>query len=280
VGEAIATGASALMQGRRGLVMGVANERSIAWGIARTLRAHGAELAFTYQGDTMKKRVAQLAAEAGSELVLDCDVEREEAIDATFEAIRARWGELDFVVHAVAHSSRDELKGRYVDTTLANFLHTMHVSCYSFTSVMRRAAALMPRGGAAITLSYYGAEKVMPNYNVMGVAKAALEASTRYLAADLGPQGIRVNAVSAGPMRTLSGAAVGSARAIYKYNVLSAPLRRGVELDELGGTALYLLSGLGGAVTGEIHYVDCGFNALGMPQNLDEVLAAMSRSTD
>jgi enoyl-[acyl-carrier protein] reductase I len=180
----------------------------------------------------------------------------------------------------VAHSSRDELKGRYVDTSLANFLHTMHVSCYSFTSVMRRAATLMPRGSAAITLSYYGAEKVMPNYNVMGVAKAALEASTRYLAADLGPQGIRVNAVSAGPMRTLSGAVIGSARAIYKYNVLSAPLRRGVELDELGGTALYLLSDLGGAVTGEIHYVDCGFNALGMPQNLDEVLAAMSRSTD
>ncbi|ODS94917.1 MAG: enoyl-ACP reductase [Lautropia sp. SCN 69-89] len=265
------------MQGRRGLVMGVANERSIAWGIARTLRAHGAELAFTYQGDAMKKRVAQLASEAGSELVLDCDVEREESIDASFDAIRARWGALDFVVHAVAHSSRDELKGRYVDTTLANFLHTMHVSCYSFTSVMRRAAALMPRGGAAITLSYYGAEKVMPNYNVMGVAKAALEASTRYLAADLGPQGIRVNAVSAGPMRTLSGAAVGSARAIYKYNVLSAPLRRGVELDELGGTALYLLSALGGAVTGEIHYVDCGFNALGMPQNLDEVLAAMGQ---
>jgi enoyl-[acyl-carrier protein] reductase I len=276
----IAAGASTLMQGRRGLVMGVANERSIAWGIARTLRAHGAELAFTYQGDAMKKRVASLAQEAGSDFVLDCDVEREEAIDAVFDAIRARWGALDFVVHAVAHSSRDELKGRYVDTSLANFLHTMHVSCYSFTSVMRRAATLMPRGSAAITLSYYGAEKVMPNYNVMGVAKAALEASTRYLAADLGPQGIRVNAVSAGPMRTLSGAVIGSARAIYKYNVLSAPLRRGVELDELGGTALYLLSDLGGAVTGEIHYVDCGFNALGMPQNLDEVLAAMSRSTD
>ncbi|MCO5109033.1 MAG: SDR family oxidoreductase [Burkholderiaceae bacterium] len=273
-------GASPLMQGRRGLVMGVANERSIAWGIARTLRAHGAELAFTYQGDAMKKRVASLAQEAGSALVLDCDVEREESIDAVFDAIRTRWDGLDFVVHAVAHSSRDELKGRYVDTTLANFLHTMHVSCYSFTSVMRRAAELMPRGSAAITLSYYGAEKVMPNYNVMGVAKAALEASTRYLAADLGPQGIRVNAVSAGPMRTLSGAAVGSARAIYKYNVLSAPLRRGVDLDELGGTALYLLSELGGAVTGEIHYVDCGFNALGMPQNLDEVLAAMGRSTD
>ena len=278
--DPIPTGASTLMQGRRGLVMGVANERSIAWGIARTLRAHGAELAFTYQGDAMKKRVASLAREAGSDFVLDCDVEREETIDAVFDAIRARWGALDFVVHAVAHSSRDELKGRYVDTSLANFLHTMHVSCYSFTSTMRRAATLMPRGSAAITLSYYGAEKVMPNYNVMGVAKAALEASTRYLAADLGPQGIRVNAVSAGPMRTLSGAVIGSARAIYKYNVLSAPLRRGVELDELGGTALYLLSDLGGAVTGEIHYVDCGFNALGMPQNLDEVLAAMARPAD
>ena len=278
--DPIPTGASTLMQGRRGLVMGVANERSIAWGIARTLRAHGAELAFTYQGDAMKKRVASLAREAGSDFVLDCDVEREETIDAVFDAIRARWGALDFVVHAVAHSSRDELKGRYVDTSLANFLHTMHVSCYSFTSTMRRAATLMPSGSAAITLSYYGAEKVMPNYNVMGVAKAALEASTRYLAADLGPQGIRVNAVSAGPMRTLSGAVIGSARAIYKYNVLSAPLRRGVELDELGGTALYLLSDLGGAVTGEIHYVDCGFNALGMPQNLDEVLAAMARPAD
>jgi enoyl-[acyl-carrier protein] reductase I len=267
--------AASLMQGKRGLVMGVANERSIAWGIARTLHAHGAELAFTHQGEALGKRVAQLAREAGSGFVLDCDVESEAALDAAFEAIGQRWGALDFVVHAIAHSSRDELKGRYLDTTLANFLHTMHVSCYSFTSVMRRAASLMPRGGAAITLSYYGAEKVMPNYNVMGVAKAALEASTRYLAADLGPQGIRVNAVSAGPMRTLSGAVIGSARTIYRYNTLSAPLRRGVELDELGGTALYLLSDLGGAVTGEVHHVDCGFHALGMPQNLDEVLQAM-----
>ena len=273
--EAIATGAFPLMQGRRGLVMGVANERSIAWGIARALRAHGADLAFTFQGDAMRKRVEQLAHQAGARLVLDCDVEHEAALDAAFDAIRANWGGLDFVVHAVAHSGRDELKGRYLDTSLANFLHTMHVSCYSFTAVMRRAAALMPRGGAAITLSYYGAEKVMPGYNVMGVAKAALEASTRYLAADLGPQGIRVNAVSAGPMRTLSGAAVGGARVIYRYSVLAAPLRRGVALDELGGTALYLLSDLGGAVTGEIHHVDGGFAALGMPQNLDEVIAAM-----
>ena len=270
-----ATGASGLMAGRRGLVMGVANDRSIAWGIARTLRGHGAELAFTFQGDAMKKRVAALAGEAGSQFLLDCDVESEDAIDAAFGAIGSEWGALDFVAHAIAHSSRDELKGRYVDTSLANFLHTMHVSCYSFTSVMRRAATLMKPGSAAITLTYYGAEKVMPNYNVMGVAKAALEASTRYLAADLGPHGIRVNAVSAGPMRTLSGAVIGSARAIYRYNTLAAPLRRGVELDELGGTALYLLSALGGAVTGEIHHVDCGFNALGMPQNLDEVLAAM-----
>jgi enoyl-[acyl-carrier protein] reductase I len=275
VGEPIATGASSLMAGRRGLIMGVANDRSIAWGIARTLRAHGAELAFTFQGDAMRKRVAALAGEAGSQLLLDCDVESEDAIDAAFTGIRSEWESLDFLVHAIAHSSRDELKGRYIDTSLANFLHTMHVSCYSFTSVMRRAATLMKPGSAAITLSYYGAEKVMPNYNVMGVAKAALEASTRYLAADLGPRGIRVNAVSAGPMRTLSGAVIGSARAIYRYNTLAAPLRRGVELDELGGAALYLLSALGGGVTGEIHYVDCGFNALGMPQNLDEVLAAM-----
>ncbi len=272
--DAPAAAAPPLMQGRRGLVMGVANDRSIAWGIARTLHAHGARLAFSYQGEAMSRRVAALARETGSDLVLDCDVEREEAIDAAFGAIAARWGGLDFVVHAIAHSSRDELKGRYVDTSLANFLHTMHVSCYSFTSVMRRAAALMPRGGAAITLSYYGAEKVMPNYNVMGVAKAALEASTRYLAADLGPQGIRVNAISAGPMRTLSGAAIGGARAIYRYSAAAAPLRRGVELDELGGAALYLLSDLGGAVTGEIHHVDCGFSAVGMPTDPEAPAAA------
>lgn len=264
-----------LMLGRRGLIMGVANERSIAWGIARTLQAQGAELAFTCQGAAMKKRVLQLAEAAGSKLVLDCDVEHEDSIDASFAALATQWGQLDFVVHAIAHSSREELKGRYVDTTLANFLHTMHVSCYSFTAVMRRAAALMPQGGAGLTLSYYGAEKAMPSYNVMGVAKAALEASTRYLAADLGPQGIRVNAISAGPMRTLSGAAISGARAIYRYSTLAAPLRRAVELDELGNAALYLLSDMGTAVTGEIHHVDGGFAALGMPQNLDEVLAAM-----
>ncbi|MBI2234930.1 MAG: SDR family oxidoreductase [Micavibrio aeruginosavorus] len=264
-----------LMKGKKGLIMGVANDHSIAWGIARTLRAHGAELAFTYQGDALKKRVEPLAAEAGSTFLMDCDVESEDAIGSVFSQIEKKWGGLDFLVHAVAYSNKEELKGRYVDTTLENFLHTMHISCYSFTSVMRRAVPLMKNGGSAITLTYYGAEKVMPNYNVMGVAKAALEASTRYLAADLGPQGIRVNAVSAGPMRTIAGSAIGSARVTYKYNVLTSPLRRAVELDELGGTAVYLLSDLGGAVTGETHYVDCGFNALGMPQNLNEVLAAL-----
>lgn len=264
-----------LMKGKKGLIMGVANDHSIAWGIARTLRAHGAELAFTYQGDALKKRVEPLAAEAGSTFIMDCDVESEDAIGSVFSQIEKKWDGLDFVVHAVAYSNKEELKGRYVDTTLENFLHTMHISCYSFTSVMRRAAPLMKNGGSAITLTYYGAEKVMPNYNVMGVAKAALEASTRYLAADLGPQGIRVNAVSAGPMRTLAGSAIGSARVTYKYNVLTSPLRRAVELDELGGTGLYLLSELGGAVTGEVHYVDCGFNVLGMPQNLNEVLGEL-----
>lgn len=263
------------MAGKRGLVMGVANDHSIAWGIAKALREQGADLAFTYQGDALKKRVEPLAKEAGSDFILDCDVVNEAQMDSVCKALEIRWGHIDFLVHAVAYSNKEELKGRYVDTTLENFLNTMHISCYSFTSVMRRAAPLMKEGGSAITLSYYGAEKVMPNYNVMGVAKAALEASTRYLAADLGPQGIRVNAVSAGPMRTIAGSAIGSARVTYKYNVLTSPLRRAVELEELGGTAVYLLSHLGGAVTGETHYVDCGFNALGMPQNLNEVLSAM-----
>lgn len=273
--ELIQVNANGLMAGKRGLVMGVANDHSIAWGIARALREQGAEIAFTYQGDALKKRVEPLAKEAGSDFILDCDVVNEAQLDEVFKALETKWGKIDFLVHAVAYSNKEELKGRYVDTTLENFLNTMHISCYSFTSVMRRAAPLMKDGGSAITLSYYGAQKVMPNYNVMGVAKAALEASTRYLAADLGPQKIRVNAVSAGPMRTIAGSAIGSARATYKYNQLSAPLRRAVELEELGGTALYLLSKLGGAVTGEVHYVDCGFNALGMPQNLNEILDVM-----
>ncbi len=273
--ETIQVNKNGLMAGKRGLIMGVANDHSIAWGIAKALREQGADLAFTYQGDALKKRVEPLAREAGSDFILDCDVVNEVQLDDVFRTIENKWGKIDFLVHAVAYSNKEELKGRYVDTTLENFLNTMHISCYSFTSVMRRAAPMMNEGGSAITLSYYGAEKVMPNYNVMGVAKAALEASTRYLAADLGPQDIRVNAISAGPMRTLAGSAIGSARVTYKYNLLTAPLRRAVELEELGGTAIYLLSKLGGAVTGETHYVDCGFNALGMPQNLNEVLEVM-----
>ena len=255
-----------LMKGKRGLIMGVANEKSIAWGMARTLAAHGAELAFTYQGDAFGKRVKPLAESVGSNLILDCDVSNEDNLDEVFGTLEKEWGGLDFLVHAIAYSDKEELKGRYVDTSLNNFLNSMHISCYSFTSVMRRAHPLMKEGGSAVTLSYYGAEKAMPNYNVMGVAKAALEASVRYLAADLGPDGVRVNAISAGPMRTLAGAVIGSARTTFKYNVMTAPLQRSVELDELGGTGLYLLSDLSGAVTGEVHYVDCGFNAVGMPQ--------------
>ena len=254
-----------LMTGKKGLIMGVANDHSIAWGIAEALHKQGAELAFTYQGDAFKKRVEPLAASVGSDLLLACDASNEDDLDIVFGALKQQWGEIDFLVHAIAYSNKEELKGRYVDTTLGNFLNTMHISCYSFTSVMRRAAPMMAKGGSAITLSYYGAEKVMPSYNVMGVAKAALEASVRYLASDLGPQGVRVNAISAGPMKTLAGSAIGNARQTFRYNVLSAPLRRNVELEELGGTGLYLLSDLSSAVTGEIHYVDCGFNIVGMP---------------
>ncbi len=254
-----------LMKGKKGLVMGVANDHSIAWGMAKALHDAGAEMAFTYQGDAFGKRVKPLAEGLGSTIIVDCDVSKEGDLDSLFETLKSEWGELDFVIHAVAYSDKNELQGRYVDTTLDNFMTTMHISCYSFTSVMRRAKDLMKEGGSAVTLSYYGAEKVMPNYNVMGVAKAALEASTRYLAADLGPEGIRINAISAGPMRTLAGAVIGGARKTFKYNKLTSPLRRPVELDELGGTGLYLLSDLSGAVTGEVHYVDCGFNAVGMP---------------
>lgn len=257
--------ASDIMKGKRGLVMGVANEKSIAWGMAHELHRHGAEMAFTYQGDAFGKRGKPLAESIGATMLIDCDVSKEEDLDKVFAKLEKEWGSLDFVIHAIAYSDKEELKGRYVDTSLSNFLTSMHISCYSFTSVMRRAAPLMKNGGSAVTLSYYGAEKAMPNYNVMGVAKAALEASVRYLAADLGPDSIRVNAISAGPMRTLAGAVIGSARTTFKYNVMTAPLRRSVELEELGGTALYLLSDLSGAVTGEVHYVDCGFNAVGMP---------------
>lgn len=262
-----------MMDGKKGLIMGVANDHSIAWGMAQTLHNHGAQLAFTYQGDAFGKRVKPLAESVGSKIVVDCDVQKESDLDKLFERLKKEWGGIDFIVHAIAYSNKDELQGRYVDTSLENFLQTMHISCYSFTSIMRRAKELMKEGGAAVTLTYYGSEKVMPNYNVMGVAKAALEASTRYLAADLGPEGIRVNAISAGPMRTLAGAVIGGARKTFKYNILSAPLRRSVELEELGGAGLYLLSDLSSAVTGEVHYVDCGYHAVGMPphENLAEL---------
>ena len=254
-----------LMAGKRGLIMGVANDHSIAWGIARAVASQGAELAFTYQSDAFARRVRPLAEAVGSDLLVDCDVAEGASLDRAFDAIGKRWDHLDFVVHAIAHSDKEELKGRYVDTTQANFLHTMNSSCYSFTAVAQRAARLMTDSGAMVTLTYHGAQQVMPNYNVMGVAKAALEASVRYLASDLGPDGIRVNAISAGPMRTLAGSAVGSARQVYNYNREVSPLRRNVVLDDVGGAGLYLLSDLSAAVTGEVHYVDCGFHNVGMP---------------
>ncbi|MCB9964056.1 MAG: SDR family oxidoreductase [Rhodospirillales bacterium] len=254
-----------LMNNKKGLIMGVANDKSIAWGIAKTLHAHGAEMAFTYQGDAFEKRVRPLAEGLGADILLDCDVSNEADLDRVFGALKDKWGALDFIVHAVAYSDKEELKGRYADTTLSNFLNSMHISCYSFTSIMRRAADMMPEGGSALSLSYLGAERVVPNYNVMGVAKAALEASVRYLANDFGPQGIRVNAISAGPMKTLAGSAIGSARHTFRYNQENAPLKRTPELEDIGGSALYLLSDLSAAVTGEIHYVDCGYNIIGVP---------------
>lgn len=263
-----------IMKGKKGLVMGVANEKSIAWGMARALHEAGAEMAFTYQGEAFGKRVKPLAESIGSDILIDCDVTNEDNLDEVFSTLKDKWGELDFVIHAIAYSDKNELQGRYVDTSLDNFLMSMHISCYSFTSVMRRARELMKNGGSAVTLTYYGAEKVMPNYNVMGVAKAALEASTRYLAADLGPENIRVNAISAGPMRTLAGAVIGGARKTYKYSVATSPLRRPVDLEDLGGTGVYLLSDMSNGVTGEIHYVDCGYKAVGMPPHdqFDEIL--------
>lgn len=258
-----------LMAGKRGLVMGVANDHSIAWGIAQALAAHGAEIAFTYQGQAQKKRLGPLAQSIGSSIVLPADVESDEQLDAAFASILEQWSNLDFLVHAIAFSDREELKGRYVDTSRANFARSLDISCYSFTAVARRAAAMMPHGGSLVTLSYLGAQRVMPNYNVMGVAKAALEASVRYLAADLGKDGIRVNAISAGPMRTLAGAAVGDARMVFKWNKSLSPLKKTVELNHVGGAALYLLSDLAGGVTGEVHFVDAGFNVVGMPPTAD-----------
>lgn len=264
-----------LMKGKRGVVMGVANGYSIAWGIAKACAEQGAEMIFTYQGDAFKKRVEPLAAEIGVKTLIDCDVSNMADLDRAFAEIEKEFGTIDFIVHSIAFSSKEELKGRYVDTSLENFLLSMNVSCYSFTAVMKRAAPLMKNGGSAITLSYYGAEKVMPNYNVMGVAKAALESSVRYLAADLGQDNIRVNSISAGPMRTLAGSAIGSARKTFRYNTLTAPLRRSVGLEELGNAGVYLLSDMSSAVTGEIHYVDCGFNVVGMcpSEQWDDLLA-------
>jgi enoyl-[acyl-carrier protein] reductase I len=254
-----------LMQGKRGLIMGVANDHSIAWGIARTLAGHGAMLAFSYQGEALGKRVMPLAKSVGSDLVLPCDVEDVASVDALFAALAERWGSLDFLVHAIAFSDKNELKGRYADTTRANFTRTMLISCFSFTEVAKRAATLMPAGGAMLTLTYNGGSRAMPNYNVMGVAKAALEASVRYLAVDFGPSAIRVNAISAGPIRTLAGAGISDARSMFAYQQRHSPLRRGVTLDEIGGAALYLLSDLSTGVTGDIHFVDSGYNVITMP---------------
>jgi enoyl-[acyl-carrier protein] reductase I len=258
-----------LMEGKRGLIMGVANDHSIAWGIAQMLASQGAEIAFTYQGEAQKKRLGPLAQSIGSAIVLPADVEKDEELDAVFAYLGKTWGAIDFLVHAIAFSDREELKGRYVDTSRANFARSLDISCYSFTAVAQRAAKLMPRGGSLVTLSYLGAQRVMPSYNVMGVAKAALEASVRYLAADLGKDGIRVNAISAGPMRTLAGAAVGDARMVFKWAKNNSPLKKSVDLNHVGGAALYLLSDLAGGVTGEVHFVDAGFNEIGMPPTAD-----------
>ncbi|MGB0575204.1 MAG: enoyl-ACP reductase FabI [Alphaproteobacteria bacterium] len=259
---------SSLMRGKRGLVLGVANDHSIAWGIASAVAEHGAELAFTYQGEGFAKRVKPLADSVGSNIVLPCDVSDDDSIDAVFSAVEKEWGSLDFVVHSVAYSDKDELSGRYVDTSRDNFKLTLDISCYSFTTIAQRAAALMPNGGSLITLTYSGAERVMPNYNVMGVAKAALEASVKYLAVDLGGNGIRVNAISAGPMRTLAGSAVGGARQVYKWNEEYSPLRNNTQLEDVGGAGLYLLSDLSAGITGEIMHVDSGYNVVGVPDLL------------
>jgi enoyl-[acyl-carrier protein] reductase I len=255
-----------LMQGKRGLVMGVANDHSIAWGIAKALADHGADLAFTYQGDALKKRVEPLAKEARSEFLLPCDVEDLASVDAVFDVIGKTWGKLDFLVHAIAFSDKSELKGRFADTTRENFSRTMLISCFSFVEIAKRAAPLMTDGGSMVTLTYGGATRVMPNYNVMGVAKAALEAATRYLASDFGPDNIRVNAISAGPVRTLAGAGIADARLMFNYQKRHAPLRRTVSIEEIGGSALYLLSDLSTGVTGEVHFVDSGYNIISMPQ--------------
>ena len=255
---------SALMAGKRGLIMGLANDKSIAWGIARACAAAGAELAFSYQGEALRKRVLPLAEKLGTPLVHECDVADEASIDALFARLRAEWGKLDFLVHAIGFSDKTELRGRYIDTSRANFAMTMDISVYSFTAVARRAAEMMPDGGAMLTLTYYGAEKIMPHYNVMGLAKAALEASVRYIAEDLGKDGIRCNAISAGPIKTLAASGIGDFRYIMKWNEYNSPLRRNVTIDDVGKSALYLLSDLGSGVTGEVLHVDAGYHVVGM----------------
>ncbi len=255
-----------LMAGKRGLVMGVANDHSIAWGIAKALSAAGAELAFTYQGEAFGRRVKPLAEEVGAKLLLPCDVEDEASVDAVFDTLKAEWGQLDFLVHAIGFSDKNELRGRYADTTRANFSRTMVISVFSFTEVARKAAALMKAGGALLTLTYGGSTRVMPNYNVMGVAKAALESSVRYLAADFGGDGIRVNAISAGPVRTLAGSGVTDARLMFNFQKKNAPLKRTVSIDEVGRSALYLLSDLSSGVTGDVHFVDSGYSIMSMPR--------------
>jgi enoyl-[acyl-carrier protein] reductase I len=255
-----------IMVGKRGIVMGVANERSIAWGIASKLQSQGAELAFTYQGDALLKRVRPLAESIGSDIILSCDVTDDASIDAVFNTLQERWGKLDFLVHAIAYADKEELKGKYLNTSRGNFVRSLDISCYSLTAVAQRAVPLMKDGGCIVTLTYYGAERVMPHYNVMGVAKAALEASVRYLAADLGERDIRVNAISAGPIKTLAASGIGDFRYILKWNEYNSPLRRNVSLDHVGGAALYLLSDLSGGVTGEVHHVDSGYHVVGMLQ--------------
>ena len=254
-----------LMKGKRGLVMGVANDHSIAWGIAKKVAEHGGELAFTYQGEAFGRRVKPLAEKTGASLVLPCDVEDSASVSSVFETLKAEWGTLDFIVHAIGFSDKNELKGLYADTSRENFIRTMVISCYSFTEVARHAAAMMNDGGSMLTLTYAGSVRIMPNYNVMGVAKAGLEASVRYLANDFGPRGIRVNGISAGPVRTLAGAGISDARLMYSFQQRNSPLRRSVTIDDVGGSALYLLSDLSAGVTGEIHYVDSGYHIVSMP---------------
>jgi enoyl-[acyl-carrier protein] reductase I len=258
------TDAKPLMAGKRGLIMGVANDRSLAWGIAKAVHGLGAELAFTFQGEALEKRVRPLAASLGSDLLVDCDVTDEASLAAVFAALAERWGRLDFVVHAIAFSDKEELKGKYVETSRANFQRTLDISCYSFTDICRRAVPLMSNGGSLLTLTYYGAERVMPHYNVMGVAKAALEASVRYLAVDLGGRNIRVNALSAGPIKTLAASGIGDFRYILKWNQYNSPLKRNVTIEDVGGAGAYLLSDLAAGVTGEVHHVDCGYHVVGM----------------